>query len=370
MQCIQRRYPGIPVSLSCDVQPEILEYERTITTVANAYLHAPVAGYLERLWRQLEKQTNKLRVLRSDGGLSSISLASEVPVTLALSGPAGGVAGIAFSIASHTPYQNLITFDMGGTSTDVSLIEMQTPRVRRTTTVGELTVRVPSIDVKTVGAGGGSIAQIPQLTKALRVGPESAGAEPGPACYGKGGVKATVTDANLLLGRLPEVLLGGQLHLDVEAARIAVQKVADELGLSLLEAADGILRLANETMYGAVRVMTIEQGTNPQDFHLVAFGGAGPMHANALGILLNKFPVIVPPSPGVLCAMGDARTCLRLDVSKTVLFTVSENLIEQIVQAFRSLQVEAMEQMEREQGVAKPQQVKFHPRKKKTRAVY
>ena len=334
-----------------------MEYERTVTTVANSYLHAPVAGYLQSMFDKVKTKTHHLRVLRSDGGLSSVFLARQLPVTLALSGPAGGVAGIAPSIARHTEYKNLITFDMGGTSTDVALVENGAPHIRRTTTIGDLVVRTPSIDVKTVGAGGGSIAHVPELTKALRVGPQSAGAEPGPACYGQGNKCATVTDANLVLGYLPQNLLGGQVRLDLKAARAAVQTVADTMGIDLFDAAEGILRLANETMFGAVRVATIEQGIDPRDFNLVAFGGAGPMHANALGILLNKFPVIVPPSPGVLCARGDALTVLRIDVSKTVLFSISDSPAEAILDAYATLKSEGTKRMKDEQGVAEEYQV-------------
>ena len=329
-----------------------MEYERTITTVANSYLHPRVAGYLEKLWDKVRGRTKCLNVLRSDGGLCSISLACQLPVTLALSGPAGGVAGIAGTIASHTEYKNLITLDMGGTSTDVALIKNGSPTIRRTTTVGDLVVRTPSIDVKTVGAGGGSIVHVPELTKALRVGPQSAGADPGPACYGRGNVKATVTDANLVLGYLPGKILGGEFHLDVDVARDVIQKLADNMSLSLYEMAEGILRVVNETMYGTIRVMTVEQGLDPNVFSLVAFGGAGPMHANALGILLDTFPVIVPPSPGVLSARGAALTRLRLEVSKTFIYVLEKTSSEDIFGAYQTLKAEASEKMSNEQGVS------------------
>ena len=286
-----------------------------------------------------------------------VSLASQIPVTLALSGPAGGVTGVASTITSHTKYKNLITFDMGGTSTDVALIENGFPRIRRMTSVSDLVIRTPSIDVKTIGAGGGSIAHVPELTGALLVGPQSAGADPGPACYGKGNTSATVTDANLVLGYLPERLLDGQFPLDFEAARRSVQLVADKLGLSLYEAAEGILRIANETMYGAVRVVTVEQGIDPRDFNLVAFGGAGPMHANPLVILLDKFPMIVSPSPGVLCAKGDASTRLRLEISKTILHVVEDSPIADVNDAFQELKLEAAHKMSKDQGISEEDQM-------------
>jgi N-methylhydantoinase A len=211
----------------------------------------------------------------------------------------------------------VLTLDMGGTSTDVALIEDHQPRLRRETSVGHLTVRASSLDVKTVGAGGGSIASVPELTKALRVGPQSAGAVPGPAAYGRGGEEPTVTDANVVLGYLPENLLGGSFRLDREASKRAVQKVADALGLSLMEAAAGIISIVNETMFGALRLVSVQQGYDPRDFALMAFGGAGPLHGNAMGMLMGSWPVIIPPSPGVLCAYGDATTRLRVDAQRS-----------------------------------------------------
>ena len=225
-----------------------------------------------------------------------------------MSGPAGGVTGAVW-VAEQCGYRDLITFDMGGTSTDVALVQDLSPRIGRETKVGDLTVRASSVDVRTVGAGGGSIAHVPELTKALRVGPQSAGADPGPAAYGKGGTEPTVTDANVVLGYLPTSLAGGEITLDVEAARAAVGKVAEAMGLESAEAAAaGIVDIVNENMLGGLRLVSVQQGFDPRDFALVAFGGAGPLHANALGVLTGAWPVIVPPSPGVLCALGDATT--------------------------------------------------------------
>ncbi|MGE3774536.1 MAG: hydantoinase/oxoprolinase family protein, partial [Gammaproteobacteria bacterium] len=311
--------PGIPVSLSSEVIPEMQEYERTVTTVANSYVRPRVARYVENLERELAQRMRepRLSILRSDGGLSSAGAAARLPVKLLMSGPAGGVAG-AISIAGQAGFRKLLTLDMGGTSTDVALIEDGVPRLRRETTVGDVVVRASSIDVRTVGAGGGSIAHVPALTRALRVGPQSAGADPGPAAYAKGGALPTVTDANVVLGYLPAAArLGGELTLDVARARAAVQSVADALGLSLQAAAEGIYKIANEHMFGALRLVSVEQGYDPRDFALIAFGGAGPLHANALARLMGAWPVIVPPGPGVLCAYGDATTRLRDEASRT-----------------------------------------------------
>jgi N-methylhydantoinase A len=311
--------PDIPVSLSSDVVPEMQEYERTVTTVANSYVRPRVSSYIENLQRELGRSMKDapLHILRSDGGLASSAAAESLPVNLLMSGPAGGVSG-AIWIASQAGFDNLLTLDMGGTSTDVALVQDGEARLRRETTVGDVTVRASSVDIRTVGAGGGSIAHVPELTGALRVGPESAGADPGPASYGRGGESPTVTDANVVLGYLPEsALLGGDMALDRDKARQAVQTVADALKLPLQKAAAGIVDIVNENMFGALRLVSVEQGHDPRDFALIAFGGAGPLHANALGRLMGSWPVIIPPGPGVLCAYGDATTRIRDEASKT-----------------------------------------------------
>ena len=318
--------PDVPISLSSVILPEIREYERTLTSVANSYVRPTVSRYLANLEAALRGKDvqGSLHVLRSDGGLASVAAATEAPVTLLMSGPAGGVSG-ALWIAAQAGYGNLLTFDMGGTSTDVALVQDGQARIGRETTVGSLNVRASSVDVRTVGAGGGSIAHVPELTKALRVGPQSAGAEPGPAAYGKGGEDPTVTDANVVLGYLPPSLIGGEMALDVEAARGACQKVADAIGLPDVEtAAAGIIDIVNENMFGALRLVSVQQGYDPRDFALVAFGGAGPLHANALGRLMGSWPVIIPPSPGVLCAYGDATTSLRNESSRTYIRRFSD----------------------------------------------
>ena len=274
--------PGVPVSLSSDVLPELREYERTVTTVANGYVQPQVKRYVETLAGTLREGgvAGELAILRSDGGLSAAGAAVAAPVTMLLSGPAGGVTGAVW-IAEQCGYGDLITFDMGGTSTDVALVQGRTPKIGRETKVGDLTVRASSVDVRTVGAGGGSIAHVPELTKALRVGPQSAGADPGPAAYGKGGTEPTVTDANVVLGYLPPSLAGGEITLDVDAARAAVGTVADAMGLESVEAAAaGIVDIVNENMLGGLRLVSVQQGFDPREFALVAFGGAGPLHAN------------------------------------------------------------------------------------------
>jgi N-methylhydantoinase A len=352
-----KELPGIPVSLSSEILPEIREYERTITTVANSYVRPVVGRYLESLERQLRDGGvgSPVHVLRSDGGLASIATAEVAPVSLLMSGPAGGVAGAVWA-AGQAGYRNLLTFDMGGTSTDVALVEDGKPRIGRDTTVGDLTVRASSVDVRTVGAGGGSIAHVPELTRALRVGPQSAGAEPGPAAYGKGGTEPTVTDANVVLGYLPPSLIGGEMTLDAGAATAAVQRIADAMGLpDARTAAAGIVDIVNENMFGALRLVSVQQGYDPRDFALVAFGGAGPLHANALGRLMGSWPVIVPPSPGVLCAYGDATTSLRNEAARTFIRRFSETSDAEVAAGLRELAAEARAVLD-EEGVAGDEQ--------------
>ena len=318
----------VPISISSQVVPEMQEYERTETTVVNSYVRPEVSRYVENLQNSLTErlgEDTQLSILRSDGGLASGRGAAESPVNLLMSGPAGGVAG-AMYFCSRAGFDNILTFDMGGTSTDVALIQGGRARVRRETFVGDVKVRAPSVDVRTVGAGGGSIAFVPELTRALRVGPESAGAVPGPACYMKGGEAPTVCDANVVLGYLPsDVQLGGAMEINRDAAVAAVQQTADAMGIDLYAAAEGIVKVANEAMFGALRLVSVEQGYDPREFALVGFGGAGPLHANALGILTNAWPVIVPPGPGVLCAYGDATTQVQDEATRTYI-TMAESL--------------------------------------------
>jgi N-methylhydantoinase A len=310
--------PDIPVSLSHVVLPEMQEYERTLTTVANAAVRPVVGRYVRNLRTRLRELGMKGRIalLRSDGGLMSSEKSEEHPVALLMSGPAGGVTG-ALWVAKNSGLKNILTLDVGGTSTDVALIENGEPRRVRTTDVGDLTVRASSLDVKTVGAGGGSIAKVPALTKALRVGPESAGAMPGPAAYGHGGKLPTVTDANVVLGYLPENLLGGTFKLDRDAAKAAVQTIADAMGVDLYEAARGIIDIVNENMFGALRMISVQQGYDPREFALMGFGGAGPLHVNAVAKLMGSWPAVSPVSPGVLCALGDATTRTRTETARS-----------------------------------------------------
>ena len=338
--------PDVPISLSHIVLPEMQEYERTLTTVANAAVRPLVGRYVRNLRDKLERieMTGRLSLLRSDGGLMSSQKSEEHPVSLLMSGPAGGVTG-ALWVAKNAGLDNILTLDVGGTSTDVALIEHGEPRRVRTTEVGHLSVRASSLDVKTVGAGGGSIAYVPELTKALRVGPQSAGAVPGPAAYGKGGTLPTVTDANVVLGYLPENLLGGTFKLDREASTTAVQTIADALGIGLMEAARGIIDIVNENMFGALRMISVQQGYDPRGFALMGFGGAGPLHVNAVARLLGSYPAVSPVSPGVLCALGDATTRMRTETARSLSKRLSETSAEEVIATLAEMEQQVRDEL-------------------------
>ncbi|HWO78890.1 hydantoinase/oxoprolinase family protein [Gaiella sp.] len=318
-EIVERLYPGFPVTLSSHVLPEFREYERTLTACMNSYVRPKVATYIQTLEQELNGigATADVNILRSDAGLMTTAEATRNPIYGILSGPSGGVAG-ALYVARKAGFDDILAFDMGGTSTDVALCQNGEPTIGRETSISHFRIKVPSVNVHTVGAGGGSIAHVPELTKALRVGPQSAGADPGPASYGRGGAEPTVTDANVVLGHLPPSLLGGEMTLDVAAARTAVQTIADAMGLgSLEEAAEGIVAIVNENMAGALRLVSVQRGHDPRDFALVAYGGAGPLHANAVAEIMGSFPVLVPPAPGLLCAIGDLVADFRDEFAQT-----------------------------------------------------
>jgi N-methylhydantoinase A len=355
----ERLAPQLPVTISYEVLPEFREYERALTATMNGYVKPKVKHYVANLDRQLKTQGvhAELNILRSDAGLMTAETAEENPVYTLMSGPSGGVAG-ALLIARRAGHPNILTFDMGGTSTDVALC-MGEPNIARETVLGYFPVKVPSVDVRSVGAGGGSIAHVPALTKALRVGPQSAGAVPGPACYSKGGTEPTVTDANVVCGYLPPSLLGGEMQLDVAKAKTAVQKIADATGLTLEQAAEGMLKIVNENMFGALRLVSVQKGYDPREFALMAFGGAGPLHGNALAELLGSYPVIVPPAPGLLCALGDLSADYRDEFARTYIRTVDKVEQAEMVAILRELGAEAQAMLESEQIPADRQEIQY-----------
>ena len=311
---------GIPVSVSSSLVPEFREYERTSTTVVNAYVAPMMDRYLGRLAE--ESGASRVTIMGSNGGALPVDRARREPVHTVLSGPAGGVMG-ALTWARRVGYESVISFDMGGTSTDVSLCPGRPLRTREFEIAGQPTA-IPVIDIHTVGAGGGSIARV-DSGGALRVGPQSAGADPGPICYGRGGAKVTVTDAHVWLGRLPASgFLGGERILDREAIRAPLALIARALGTSVEEAAEGILAVADTAMEGALRVISVERGYDPIDFAVVGFGGAGALHVAELAGRIGASRAIVPPDPGLLSAYGMLASPLTKETSKTVLVLADE----------------------------------------------
>ncbi len=313
-EILKEYLPDARFSLSADILPEYREYERAATTVANAYLQPVAARYLDRLGRVVAPRP--VRVMQSNGGVIGTKQAARRPARLALSGPAGGVVG-AFRLAKTAlgdEAPKILTLDMGGTSTDVALCPGEIPRTAESAIAG-LPLRLPSVDIHTVGAGGGSLAHA-DAANALHVGPASAGAAPGPACYGRGGEAPAVTDANVVLGRiLPDRFLGGEFALNADAARRAVEQLGRPLGLSLRETALGIVRIANASMERALRRVSVERGYDPKEYALVPFGGAGPLHACELADALSIRRILLPPQPGVLSALGLLMADVAYDTS-------------------------------------------------------
>ena len=352
-EAIRAALPDLTVSLSCDVVPEFKEYERMSTTAINAYVAPVMVRYLRRLQASIADLgiPSDVHIMQSNGGTMTAGLAVEKPVHTILSGPAAGVIG-SVAIASQAGEANSISVDMGGTSFDISLCYRGEVRRTQDSEIERLPVKVPMVDIHTLGAGGGSIAWI-DPGGALRVGPQSAGAEPGPACYGRGGSEATVTDANLALGRLnSESFLGGRLGLDAELARDAIrQRIADPLGMTVEEAAEGIVRVVNAGMIKGIRVVSVAKGYDPREFCLVTFGGAGPVHASELAAELDIPRVLVPIAPGVTSALGLLMADLRDDLVRTILRPSDELEVSELNSRFAEMEAEAAATMERE-GVA------------------
>ena len=332
---------GLFISRSSDVLPEYKEFERGMTTTLNAKVGPLMQGYLHRLEESLTGSS--LSIMQSSGGTISAEQAGRYPVNLLLSGPAGGLKGAQY-VASSSGQDQLLSIDMGGTSTDVSIIDKE---IGFTTgaKIGGHPVAVPMVDMHTIGAGGGSIAQV-DAGGLLLVGPQSAGAVPGPACYGKGGKHPTVTDANVVLGRLlPQSFLGGHMQLDKEAAFAAVNTIAEPLGLSVDKAAKGIIDVVNDHMVRALRVMSVERGEDPKDFTLVSFGGAGGLHVCALAEELEMKKALVPVNAGVLSALGMLAAEASRERSRTINKRLKDCDAESIEQIFEELLNHAVEEL-------------------------
>lgn len=318
-EIIREMAPEIYVTLSCDVLPEIREYERVSTTVVNAYVGPLIQSYVSHLEDKLRAQkfAGELFIMQSNGGMLTAEETGKQAVGTLLSGPAGGVTATGW-VGDMAGYSDLMIVDMGGTSYDISVIQNLTPAMTTESWLARYRIALPMLDIHTVGAGGGSIAWIDD-GGALRVGPESAGSNPGPACYGRGGTRPTTTDVNLILGLLnPDFFLGGEMKLDLEAARQAVKvHVADPLGLSIEEAAQAISEIVNNNMANASHLVTTRRGLDPRDFALVAAGGAGALHAGRQAELLGMSSVIVPATGPVFCALGDTVAHLKVSDART-----------------------------------------------------
>jgi len=322
---------GLIISLSSEVQPEFREYERFSTTVLNAYLQPVMARYLSYLEERLAEDAPaaKVGIYQSSGGLMSIDTARRFPVRTALSGPAAGVIGAIHS-ARSAKQPNIITLDMGGTSADVALIRNYEAGLSFDRAVAGFPIRLPMVDIHTVGAGGGSIAWFDR-DGLLKVGPLSAGADPGPACYGKAGKAATVTDANLVLGRLSaKGLIGGRMPLDPEAGRMAIGPLADRLGFSLERTALGIVDIVVANMVRAIRTISVERGHDPRQYCLLPFGGAGPLHASEVALALGICRFLVPTAPGILCAQGLIASDLKDDMVRSARVLLDKNNLDRI----------------------------------------
>lgn len=362
-EIIQDVSPETIISLSSEVAPEFGEYFRASTTVINAGIRPVVARYLERIEKRLREEglTAELLLMQSSGGVYTFTEAGRKPVFMVESGPAAGVISAAY-LGKNLGYGDIISFDMGGTTAKVSLIQDGVPKVTKDYEVGAAAkagvgahrgggypLRTPVIDLVEIGAGGGSIAWV-DSGGILRVGPQSAGADPGPACYGKGGTEPTITDANLVLGRLsPDFFLGGEMNLEVEAACHAIQtQCADPLERDVVKTAYAIVEIANAAMVNALRLVSVQRGYDPRDFVLVAFGGAGPVHANRLAAETEMPTTIIPMSPGTTSALGLLVTDLKHDYSTTMITQVDRLDIKLVNHIYSDLEAEGRATLERE----------------------
>ena len=333
---LEKELPGVFISISSDVVPEFREYERTSTVVMNSYLGPIMRSYIDRLEGNLKEILPAgIMITQSNGGLIGANVAANQPVRTVLSGPSAGVMG-AVEIGRRIGKGNLITFDMGGTSADVSVISNFSPRYKPIANVDGFPIKIPMIDIHAVGAGGGSIARNDHGL--MKVGPRSAGANPGPACYNLGNLEPTVTDANVALGIVNQKhLLNGRMKIDAEASRAAVARLGETLGISSERAAAGILQVVTANMVNAIRAMTVERGLDPRDFSLFSFGGAGPLHSGYLARELEIPELIIPAFPGVMCAVGLLTSGLRMDFVRTHYHILSPASVSGLQRQFNEL---------------------------------
>lgn len=338
-EIIQEEFPGVYVTVSSKLAPEFREFSRMSTTVMNSYLGPVMKQYVNNFRDSIEHIGIQVEpyVTQSNGSIISIKETIDCPIKTALSGPSAGVIAAAF-IGKQCQAEKIITFDMGGTSADISLIEHYTPQVSNERTVEGYPARIPMINIITIGAGGGSIAKIDD-GGALKVGPQSAGATPGPACYMRGGENPCVTDANIVLGKLNQTkILGGRMDVDITLAKQAIQtKICDKSDLDLKRAADGIITVVNSNMVRAIRSVSVEKGYDVREFSLMAFGGAGPLHACEVAKELGMKEVLIPPHPGTLCSLGLLLADTKFDLSRTKVMNGETGNLAEINQQFQNM---------------------------------
>ncbi|CAH2603621.1 putative D-/L-hydantoinase subunit A [Rhodovastum atsumiense] len=350
VEILREEMPDVFICAGHEIAPEFREFERLSTVVLNAYLGPVMRSYIERLTPRLQALGMKAtpHLTQSNGGVIGFSTAAEMPVRTVLSGPSTGVVG-AQAIGRLAGFEDLITFDMGGTSTDVALLQGGACKLTGEAVVHGYPIKAPMLDIHTVGAGGGSIAYI-DAGGLLKVGPRSCGADPGPVCYDRGNTEPATTDANVVLQTLnPEYLLGGRMKVRQDLARAAIGRLAERLGLGVMETAQGILSVVTANMARAIRVISIQRGHDPRDYTLMAFGGAGPLHAARLARELEMKRVLVPRNPGILCAMGLLLTDLRADFAATRLLPASAEVVPDVAEAFAALEARAAAWFEHEE---------------------
>jgi N-methylhydantoinase A len=343
-EIMEREFPEASLSLSCEVLPQIREFYRMSTTVINAYIAPVMSRYVSRLEQKLREigvNTPRLYIMQSNGGAATFQSAAKKPVATVLSGPAGGVIA-SLGISQRAGIENIITFDMGGTSCDVALIHKGTPVITTQGRISQRPISLPMLDIHTVSAGGGTIARV-DAVGGVQVGPDSAGADPGPICYDQGGKEVTITDANLVLGVLnPDKFLGGRLKLNkAKAERLLEEKIAHRLGLCPLEAADGILKIINVKMEEAIKAVSSQRGYDIRDFTLIAFGGGGPMHAGKIALDLGIPTLLIPYTPGVTSALGLLLADVKHDYVRSKLAPLKELDLDEINRLFSQLTEQA-----------------------------
>jgi N-methylhydantoinase A len=347
---ISKIHPDAYVTLSSEVLPEFREFERTSTICINSFVMPRVNKYVADLEDRLQEMdvASDLYIMQSNGGVITARMAREMSARTVLSGPAGGVLTGVF-ISRSTKQPNVITIDIGGTSADISLIEAGTPHLTTESQIGGYPIKLPMIDINTIGAGGGSIAWI-DSGGALRVGPESAGADPGPICYGLGGTEPTVTDANAILGRInPSYLLGGEMKLFLDNARkVMEKKIAHPLGIDVKRAAEGIIAVINANMIRGIRRVSVEKGYDPREFSLVAFGGAGPLHAVELAQALNMTNIIIPQYPGIASAFGMLSANVRHDYVQTYIAVSNKTDVNMLNSIYEDMEKQGTTQLRKE----------------------